>query len=67
MASHQEQSDWGRIIAELEHVKLENARFKLQAEIIGVESEFENWCVKTQGDDTSIESSRYSDPGVDEV
>ncbi|KAH3837757.1 hypothetical protein DPMN_111158 [Dreissena polymorpha] len=33
MASHQEQSDLDRIRAELEHVKLENARLELENEV----------------------------------
>jgi hypothetical protein len=41
MASHQEQSDLDRIRAELEHVKLENARLKLESEITGIERELE--------------------------
>ena len=39
MASHQEQSDLDRIRAELEHVKLENARLKLESEITGSDPE----------------------------
>ncbi|KAH3791896.1 hypothetical protein DPMN_145387 [Dreissena polymorpha] len=41
MDSHQEQSvlDWIR--AELEHVKLEKAKLKLEAEITGVERELD--------------------------
>ncbi|KAH3855156.1 hypothetical protein DPMN_097717 [Dreissena polymorpha] len=73
MASHQEQSDLDRIRAELEHVKLENARLKLESEITGIERELEiaantstsTSTPKTLGDDTvGSDSSWDSDPEV---
>ncbi|KAH3799676.1 hypothetical protein DPMN_153288 [Dreissena polymorpha] len=73
MASHQEQSDLDRIRAELEYVKLENARLKLESEITGIERELElaantstsTSTPKTLGDDTvGSDSSWDSDPEV---
>ena len=74
MASHQEQSDLDRIRAELEHVKLENARLKLESEITGIERELElaantstsTSTPKTLGDDSVGSDSRGwdSDPEV---